>query len=65
MAHPHRLEQLTTRPIGLAWDGVVSVPHGADNFGQPEGKHSCAWSVVLDILGIRVVQGPESRGISC
>jgi len=63
-AHHHhqlRVEAMFTARLG----GVATVNRGVDKYGQLEDKHSCAWSVVLDILGTRVVQGPDSRVISC
>jgi hypothetical protein len=51
--------------LRTGFGGVARVNRAADKYGQLEDKHSCAWSVVLDILGTRVVQGPDSRVISC
>jgi hypothetical protein len=53
---------MTVQVVGI---GTVSVPHGADIFGQLEAKHSCAWSVCLDILGSEAVHGPGSRVMAC
>jgi hypothetical protein len=38
---------------------------GADNFGQLRALAPSAWSVVLDILGIEVVQNQMAGGVMC
>jgi hypothetical protein len=47
--------------LRTGFGGVATVNGAADKYGQLEDKHSCAWSVCLDILGPELSSGQRAR----